>query len=117
MYNRTGEKSDQKKPERKPQVIMPCPLCLSKGDTKLHWLVKCKALIGQEANTRSRTIGKLLLCHNCFAPDHKARNCKRPSKCKIAGCNYRHHTLLHQTAAEKSIAHEAAENVRKSYRL
>jgi hypothetical protein len=35
MYNRTGEKSDQKKPERKPQVIMPCPLCLSKEDTKL----------------------------------------------------------------------------------
>jgi hypothetical protein len=65
MYNRTGEKSDYKKPERKPQVIIPCPLCLSKGNTKLHWLVKCETLIGQEVNTRYKTIGKLLLCHNC----------------------------------------------------
>jgi hypothetical protein len=117
MYNRTREKSDYKKSERKPQVIIPCPLCPSKGDTKLHWLVKCETLIGQEVNTRYKTIGKLLLCHNCFAPEHKARDCKRPSKRKIAGCDYRHNTLLHQTAAEKSIAREAAENVRISYRL
>jgi hypothetical protein len=116
-YNRPGEKSDYKKPERKSQVIIPCSLCLSKGDTKLHLLVKCETLIGQEVNTRYKTIGKLLLCHNFFAPDHKARDYKRPSKCKIAGCDYRHHTLLPQTAAEKSIAREAAENVRKSYCL
>jgi hypothetical protein len=39
MYNRTREKSDYKKPERKTQVIPPCPLCLSKGENKLHWLI------------------------------------------------------------------------------
>jgi hypothetical protein len=117
IYNRTGEKSGQKKPERKPQVIMTCPLCLSTGNTKLHWLVKCETLLGQEVKARYRTIGKHLRCHNCFALDHKARNCKRPSKCRIAGCDYRHHTLLLQTAAEKSLAREAADNVRKSYRL
>jgi hypothetical protein len=73
MYNRTGEKL-----ERKSQAIIPCPLCLRKGDTKLHWLVKCETLIGQEVNMRYKTIWKLLPCNNCFAPDHKARDCKRP---------------------------------------
>jgi hypothetical protein len=104
MYNKTGEKSDYKKSERKTVVVTPCPLSISKGDTMLHWLIKCKTLIGQEVKTRYKTIGKLELCHNCFSPDHKVRDCKRPSKCKIAGCDYRHHTLLHQTAAERSIA-------------
>jgi hypothetical protein len=92
MYNRTRENSGQKKPERKPQVIMACPLCQSTGNTKLHWLVKCETLLGQDVNTRYKTVGKLLLCHNCFSSDHKAKNCKRRSKCKIAGCEYRHHT-------------------------
>jgi hypothetical protein len=117
MYNKTGEKLDYNKSERKTTVVTPRPLCISKGDTKLHWLIKCKTLIGQEVNTRYKTIRKLELCHNCFSPDHKARDCKRPSKCKIAGCDYKHHTLLHQTAAERSIPRAAAENVRKSYRL
>jgi hypothetical protein len=42
MYNKTREKSGQNKPERKPQVIMPSPLCQSTGNTKLHWLIKCR---------------------------------------------------------------------------
>jgi hypothetical protein len=64
MYNKTGEKLDYKKSERKTTVVTPCPLCMGKGDTKLHWLIKCKTLIGQEVNTRYNTIGKLELCHN-----------------------------------------------------
>jgi hypothetical protein len=105
MYNKTGEKSDYRKSERKTQVVPPCPLCLSKGETKLHWLVKYETLIGPEVSERQKTMQLLVLCRNCFSTDHKARDCTRPSKCKIAECNYRHHTLLqHQTAAERSIA-------------
>jgi hypothetical protein len=110
-YNKARDKTEYKKSERKTQVVPPCHMCISNGETKLHWLIKCETLVGQEVNTRYKTIGKLLLCHNCFSPDHKTRDCKRPSKCKIAGCDYRHHTLLHQTAAERSIARAAADNV------
>jgi hypothetical protein len=117
MYGRTKENPGQNKPERKPQVIPACPLCLSTGSSKLHWLVKCETLLGQDVSTRYRTIGKLSLCHNCFSPDHKARDCKRTSKCKIPGCDYRHHTLLHQTAAEKSLALEAANNARRAFQM
>jgi hypothetical protein len=115
MYGRTRENPGQKKPERKPQVILACPLCLSTGGTKLFWIIKCETLLGQDLSTRYRTIGKLWLCHNCFSPDHKARNCTQLSKCKIPGCDYRHHTLLHQTAAEKSLALEAANNARRTF--
>jgi hypothetical protein len=117
MYGRTKENPGHNKRERKPQVIPACPLCLSMGSSKLHWLVKCETLLGQDVSTRYRTIVKLSLCHNCFSPDHKARDCKRTSKCKIPGCDYRHHTLLHQTAAEKSLALEAANNARRAFQM
>jgi hypothetical protein len=89
MYNRTRENSGQKKPEM--QVILACPLCQSTGSTKLATLAR---KIRQDVNTRYKTVGKLLLCHNCFSPDHKAKYCKRPSKCRIPGCDYRHHTYI-----------------------
>jgi hypothetical protein len=115
MYNKTGEKSDYKKSKRKTQVIPPCPLCLSKGETKLHWLIKCKNLIGEEVNERHKTIQLLVLCKNCFSRDHKARDCTRPSKCRVEGCDYRHLTMLHQTAAEINVARAASDNVRTLY--
>jgi hypothetical protein len=50
MYGRIKENSGQNKPERKPQVAPACPLCLNTGSSKLHWLVKCETLLGQEGD-------------------------------------------------------------------
>jgi hypothetical protein len=115
MYNKTEEKLEYKKSERKTQVIPPCPLCLSKGETKMHWLIKCETLMGQEPNERHKTIQLLVLCKNCFSRDHKARDCTQPSKCRVEGCDYRHHTMLNQIASERNVARAAADNVRTSY--
>jgi hypothetical protein len=115
MYNRTGEKSDYKKPERKTQVIPSCPLCLSKGETKLHWLIKCDTFIGQGVNERHNTFIQLVLRKNCFSRDHKANDCAKSSKCKVEGCDYKHHTMLHMTTAERNVVRAAADNVRKSF--
>jgi hypothetical protein len=115
MYNRTGEKRDYNKPERKTQVIPQCPLCLSKGENKVHWLIKCNTFIGQGVNERHRTFVQLVLCKNCFSRDHKAKDCTKSSKCKVERCDYKHHTMLHMTTAERNVAQAAAGNVRTSY--
>jgi hypothetical protein len=83
MYNRTGAKSDYKKPERKTQVIPPCPLCLSKGENQLHWLIKCDTFIGQGFKERHRTFSQLVLCKNCFSSDHKSKSVRNPRNAKL----------------------------------
>jgi hypothetical protein len=91
MYYRTRENSSQRKPERKTQVIPPCPLCLSKGENSLHWLTKCKAFMEQGVNEKQKTFRLLVLCKNCFSRDHKTKECAISSKCKVKGCDNKHH--------------------------
>jgi hypothetical protein len=114
MYYRIREKASQRQPERKTQVVPPCLLFLSKGENSLHWLTKCKAFIKQEVNKRQKTFRLLDLCKNCFLRDHKTKECAILLKCKVKGCDDKHHSLLHMKLAEKRIAQVVEDNVRHS---
>ncbi|XP_071481344.1 uncharacterized protein [Diadema antillarum] len=53
-------------------------------------------------NERLKVIRQARLCDNCFKPGHLARECRQDSNCKVEGCKWKHHTLLHFHASKSS---------------
>ncbi|XP_037299367.1 uncharacterized protein LOC119190762 [Manduca sexta] len=66
-----------------------CPEC--NGD---HYLSTCPQFLALSIDERMSVVPKYKVCYNCFHRGHYPKNCKR-SGCKV--CNYKHHTLIHNT--------------------
>lgn len=77
-------------PSTKPKVFGPCAFC--KGE---HTLSYCGGFKGLTLEDKRKTIDQARACSSCLAVGHYSRDCKRRKKCTHAGCNMRHHPLLH----------------------
>ncbi|XP_072168946.1 uncharacterized protein [Diadema setosum] len=77
-----------------------CPCC-----SQMHNLDVCKQFKQKSRDERLRTVRDAKLCDNCFKPFHFATNCKQKSNCKVDGCKWRHHTLLHRHTEKPAKGH------------
>ncbi len=60
-----------------------------------HWLQDCKLFKKMAySDRRALTRGKGL-CDNCLQRHHRSRDCRMNSQCTVAGCTWKHCTLLH----------------------
>ncbi|XP_055543524.1 uncharacterized protein LOC129729067 [Wyeomyia smithii] len=59
-----------------------------------HRMRECAAFQNLSVEDRWRKVRSLGLCQNCLF-GHGRRSCRSSSRCGIEGCQYRHHSLLH----------------------
>lgn len=66
---------------------------------KDHPLRKCFRFRKLSATRRLNIAHKFRYCTNCLAHSHQLRGCRSSERCKV--CFARHHTLLHDSNAQK----------------
>ncbi|XP_055597343.1 uncharacterized protein LOC129747259 [Uranotaenia lowii] len=78
----------------------PRKLCLACGGEQ-HRLKDCVVFQSFDVEGRWRFVQNQGLCRNCLN-SHGRRPCRVPGCCGVAGCNSRHHPLLHNPPAHSS---------------
>ncbi|XP_071490096.1 uncharacterized protein [Diadema antillarum] len=73
-----------------------CPCC-----SQQHGLKKCQKFKERPFSDRIKLTRQLRLCDNCLQPSHSAVGCSAKPQCEKAGCNRKHHTLLHPPQSGK----------------
>ena len=62
---------------------------------KKHKITTCEDFISGSINAKNEFVKANKLCWNCLGKGHSIKNCQSQLRCKVANCNKRHHTLLH----------------------
>ena len=78
-----------------------CPRC--NGD---HLLARCGEFKKDTVKDRVKFVRKKGLCDNCLFRGHIAKNCPKPSFCKVTGCTKKHSTYLHPQSVNLDDADE-----------
>ena len=60
-----------------------------------HFLINCNDFNAKVPEERALAVRENRCCFRCLIPGHKGSDCRNPTACKIDGCKYRHHPLLH----------------------
>jgi len=85
--------ADKKKERTKPS----CCCC-----KEAHWTSKCKEFANKPVAERAEIARSNGLCFRCLNKGHMKNDCPFSKlRCQVEKCNYRHHTLLHGSAAPK----------------
>ena len=63
--------------------------------SKKHKITTYEDFISSPINAKSEFVKANKFCWNCLGKDHNIKNCQSKHRCKVANCNKRHHTLLH----------------------
>ena len=63
--------------------------------SKKHKVTTCEDFISSSINVKNEFVKANKLCWNCLGKGHNIKNCQSKHRCKVANCNKRHHTLLH----------------------
>ncbi|XP_055614785.1 uncharacterized protein LOC129761109 [Toxorhynchites rutilus septentrionalis] len=77
-------------PESEATTERSCCICQSQG----HQVRDCNAFRTLTMDNRWRAVREYGLCRNCLNA-HGRRACRNSNMCGVAGCQYRHHPLLH----------------------
>ena len=72
-------------------VAVKCPVHKSTN----HKLQECKVFERVSTNEKEQVVDKHKLRVSCFLPGHRLNNCRNRDRCKVKGCDMRHHTLIH----------------------
>ncbi|XP_011871166.1 PREDICTED: uncharacterized protein LOC105563832 [Vollenhovia emeryi] len=67
-----------------------------------HSLTKCASFKAKSANDRRDCVRRSGVCYNCFG-GHRVNDCRSDKRCGVSGCQRKHHTLLHPSAAAEPI--------------
>ena len=62
---------------------------------KKHKVTPCEDFISSSINVKNEFVKANKLCWNCLGKDNNKKHCQSKHRCKVANCNKRHHTLLH----------------------
>ena len=76
-----------------------CAVCSGK-----HVATKCRTLRRLGPKDRIAKVRSLHLCFSCLKPGHGTYKCQEKVKCKVAGCQRHHTTLLHGATWPSSTA-------------
>ena len=63
--------------------------------SKRHKITTCEEFMSSSINAKNEFVKANKLCWNCLGKGHNTKNCQSKHRCKVANCNKRHHTLLH----------------------
>ncbi|GAA53279.1 protein disulfide-isomerase, partial [Clonorchis sinensis] len=96
-YGNQVDKVVLERPPRKARInvvatkaSMACPHC-----SQTHSLSECEVFRTLSQVEKLSRLKGLKLCFNCLEPNHRAFECRVPTRCDISNCNQRHHRLLH----------------------
>ena len=67
-----------------------CPCC-----SEPHYLAACSSFKKMNRDERKKMLRDARICDNCFGPSHIAKHCWHKPNCRVSGCRWKHHTLLH----------------------
>ena len=62
---------------------------------KKHKVTPCEDFISSSINVKNEFVKANKLCWNCLGKDNNKKHCQSKHRCKVANCNKRHHTSLH----------------------
>ena len=61
-----------------------------------HALEECKKFKKLPIVEKRKLVEEHKLCLSCLLPGHRLNKCNAKSRCKVDGCDMRHHTLVHK---------------------
>ncbi|XP_055641601.1 uncharacterized protein LOC129778611 [Toxorhynchites rutilus septentrionalis] len=103
VHSHTGDDADDQPLAVHKQIE--CSFCKEVG----HRIRECQGFRNLNVDERWRKIRAMSLCQNCLF-NHGRRSCRSSSRCNIAGCQFRHHPLLHSTRQRAGLPTQLAES-------
>ena len=61
-----------------------------------HTLRECKKFEKMSPGEKEKIVDENRLCLSCLLPGHRLSKCYSKNRCKVTGCDMRHHTLVHE---------------------
>ena len=60
-----------------------------------HRLMNCEKFKEKTLFDKKEFVEKEKLCYNCLAKNHYIKDCVSEFRCRVDGCNFKHHIMLH----------------------
>ena len=81
-------------PKPRAEASRKLPSCFACGSEE-HNTVACDEFLKLEPKGRAELATAKGYCFRCLAGKHRGRDCPESTKCRVEGCKYPHHTLIH----------------------
>ena len=82
----------QETPSVDEKLTKKCPV----HNSTSHALEECKKFKELPILQKRKLFEEHKLCLSCLLPGHRLNKCNAKSRCKVDGCDMRHHTLVHK---------------------
>ena len=82
----------QETPSVDEKLTKKCPV----HNSTSHALHECKKFKELPIVEKRKLVEEHKLCLSCLLPGHRLNKCNAKSRCKVDGCDMRHHTLVHK---------------------